>query len=163
MSLHRPSLAQRISMISGVAQVDVIGSQKYAVRVQLDPNQMAARQIGIDDVVNAIQRGNVDLPVGTLYAPNRAYTLVSDAQLTNAAAYGPMVVTYRNGAPVRIQDIGKAIDGVENDQSGELVQRQEGCHSGSAATTREPMSCRWWTPSKRFCRLSASRFQVPSN
>ena len=56
-------LAQRISMISGVAQVDVIGSQKYAVRLQLDPNQLAARQIGIDDVVNAIQRGNVDLPV----------------------------------------------------------------------------------------------------
>jgi hydrophobic/amphiphilic exporter-1 (mainly G- bacteria), HAE1 family len=107
-------LAQRISMISGVAQVDVIGSQKYAVRLQLDPNQLAARQIGIDDVVNAIQRGNVDLPVGTLNAPTRAYTLVSEAQLTNAAAYGPMVVTYRNGAPVRLQDVGKALDSVEN-------------------------------------------------
>ena len=107
-------LAQRISMISGVAQVDVIGSQKYAVRIQLDPNQLAARQIGIDDVVLAIQRGNVDLPVGTLNAPTRAYTLVSDAQLTNAAAYGPMVVTYRNGAPVRIQDLGAAMDSVEN-------------------------------------------------
>jgi hydrophobic/amphiphilic exporter-1 (mainly G- bacteria), HAE1 family len=107
-------LAQRISMISGVAQVDVFGSQKYAVRVQLDPSQLAARQIGIDDVVLAIQRGNVDLPVGTLEAPNRAYTLVSDAQLTNAAAYGPMVITYRNGAPVRIQDVGKALDSVEN-------------------------------------------------
>jgi HAE1 family hydrophobic/amphiphilic exporter-1 len=107
-------LAQRISMVSGVAQVDVIGSQKYAVRIQLDPNQLAARQIGIDDVVNAIQRGNVDLPVGTLNAPNRAYTLVSDAQLINAEAYQPMVVTYRNGAPVRIQDLGKAIDSVEN-------------------------------------------------
>src|SRR5919108_1438021 len=107
-------LAQRISMISGVAQVDVFGSQKYAVRVKLDPSQLAARQIGIDDVVLAIQRGNVDLPVGTLEAPNRAYTLVSDAQLTNAAGYGPMVITYRNGAPVRIQDVGKAIDSVEN-------------------------------------------------
>ena len=73
-------------------------------------------------MVNAIQRGNVDLPVGTLYAPTRAYTLVSDAQLTNAAAYGPMVVTYRNGAPVRLQDIGKALDSVENDPSRELVQ-----------------------------------------
>ena len=107
-------LAQRISMVSGVAQVDVFGSQKYAVRIQLDPSQLAARQIGIDDVVNAIQRGNVDLPVGTLNAPNRAYTLVSDAQLVNAAAYGPMVITYRNGAPVRIQDVGTAIDSVEN-------------------------------------------------
>jgi hydrophobic/amphiphilic exporter-1 (mainly G- bacteria), HAE1 family len=107
-------LAQRISMISGVAQVDVFGSQKYAVRIQLDPSQLAARQIGIDDVVLAIQRGNVDLPVGTLEAPNRAYTLVSDAQLTNAAAYRPMVITYRNGAPVRIQDVGNALDSVEN-------------------------------------------------
>src|SRR3990172_684889 len=107
-------LAQRISMVSGVAQVDVFGSQKYAVRIQLDPNQLAARQIGIDDVVNAVTRGNVDLPVGTLDAPNRAYTLVSDAQLTNAAAFRPLVVTFRNGAPVRIQDIGKAMDSVEN-------------------------------------------------
>jgi len=107
-------LAQRISMVNGVAQVDVFGSQKYAVRIQLDPNQMAARQVGIDDVVNAVQRGSVDLPVGTLDAPNRAYTLVSDAQLTNAAGYQALVVTYRNGAPVRIQDLGKAIDGVEN-------------------------------------------------
>ena len=107
-------LAQRISMVSGVAQVDVFGTQKYAVRIQLDPNQLAARQIGIDDVVNAVQRGSVDLPVGTLDAPTRAYTLVSDAQLTNAAAYQSLVVTYRNGAPVRIQDIGKAVDSVEN-------------------------------------------------
>jgi hydrophobic/amphiphilic exporter-1 (mainly G- bacteria), HAE1 family len=131
-------LAQRISMISGVAQVDVFGSQKYAVRIQLDPAQLAARQIGIDDVVNAVQRGNVDLPVGTLNAPTRAYTFVSDAQLTNAAAYGPMVVTYRNGAPVRIQDLGKAIDSVENTRvaswfNGERavilgVQRQPGAN-----------------------------------
>ena len=74
-------LAQRISMVSGVAQVDVFGSQKYAVRVQLDPNQMGVRQIGLDDVVAAIQRSNVDLPVGTLNAPTRAYTFVSNGQL----------------------------------------------------------------------------------
>jgi HAE1 family hydrophobic/amphiphilic exporter-1 len=131
-------LGQRISMISGVAQVDVFGSQKFAVRIQLDPNQLAARQIGIDDVVASIQRGNVDLPVGTLNAANRAYTLVSDAQLTNAEAYQPMVVTYRNGAPVRIQDIGKAIDSVENTRVGSWfngkkavilgVQRQPGAN-----------------------------------
>ena len=131
-------LAQRISMISGVAQVDVFGSQKYAVRLQLDPNQLAARQIGIDDVVNAVQRGSVTLPVGTLNAPNRAYTLVSDAQLTNAEAFRPMVVTYRNGAPVRIQDLGKAVDSVENTRVGSWynneravilgVQRQPGAN-----------------------------------
>lgn len=107
-------LAQRISMISGVAQVNVFGSQKYAVRIQLDPNQLAARQIGIDDVVNAVQRGNVDLPVGTLDAPNRAFTLVSEGQLKNAEAFRPLVVAYRNGAPVRLQDLGKVLDSVEN-------------------------------------------------
>ena len=109
-------LAQRISMVNGVAQVDVFGSQKFAIRVQVDPNQLAVRQIGIDDVVNAIQRGNVDLPVGTLDAPSRAYTLVSDGQLLNGAAFQSLVITYRNGAPVRIQDIGRAVDSVENNR-----------------------------------------------
>jgi hydrophobic/amphiphilic exporter-1 (mainly G- bacteria), HAE1 family len=131
-------LAQRISMVNGVAQVDVIGSQKYAVRIQLDPNQLAARQVGIDDVVAAVLRGNVDLPVGTLNAPTRAYTLVSDAQLTNAEAYRPMVVTYRNGAAVRIQDVGTAINSVENTRVGSWfndkravilgIQRQPGAN-----------------------------------
>jgi hydrophobic/amphiphilic exporter-1 (mainly G- bacteria), HAE1 family len=107
-------LAQRISMIDGVAQVNVFGSQKYAVRIQLDPNRMAARQIGFDDVVNAIQRGNVDLPVGTLDAPNREFTLVSEGQLKNAEAFRPLVVAYRNGAPVRLQELGNVIDSVEN-------------------------------------------------
>jgi HAE1 family hydrophobic/amphiphilic exporter-1 len=107
-------LAQRISMISGVAQVNVFGAQKYAVRIQLDPNQLAARQIGIDDVVNAVQRGNVDLPVGTLDAPNRAFTLVSEGQLKNAEAFKPLVVAYRNGASVRLQDLGKVLDSVED-------------------------------------------------
>jgi HAE1 family hydrophobic/amphiphilic exporter-1 len=110
-------LAQRISMVNGVAQVDVFGSQKYAIRVQLDPNQLAVRQIGIDDVVLAIQRGNVDLPVGTLDAPARAYTLVSDGQLTSGEAFQSLVITYRNGAPVRIQDVGRAIDSVENNRA----------------------------------------------
>ncbi|MGH7852725.1 MAG: efflux RND transporter permease subunit, partial [Candidatus Binatia bacterium] len=131
-------LAQRISMVNGVAQVDVFGSQKYAIRVQLDPNQLAVRQIGIDDVVLAIQRGNVDLPVGTLDAPSRAYTLVSDGQLTNGAAFQSLVVTYRNGAPVRIQDVGRAIDSVENNRAASWfkekravilgVQRQPGAN-----------------------------------
>jgi hydrophobic/amphiphilic exporter-1 (mainly G- bacteria), HAE1 family len=131
-------LAQRISMISGVAQVDVIGSQKFAVRIQMDPNQLAARQVGIDDIVAAVLRGSVDLPVGTLNAPNRAYTLVSDAQLANAEAFRPMVVTYRNGAPVRIQDLGTAIDSVENPRVGSWfndkravilgIQRQPGAN-----------------------------------
>jgi len=109
-------LAQRISMIDGVAQVNVFGSQKFAVRIQVDPNKLAARQVGIDDVVSAIQRGNVDLPVGTLDAPNRAFTLVSEGQLKNAEAFKPLAVAYRNGAAVRLQDIGTVLDSVENNK-----------------------------------------------
>jgi len=107
-------LAQRFSMVNGVAQVDTFGSQTFAVRIQLDPRQLAVRQVGIEDVVGAVQRGNVALPVGTLESPTRSYTLVSNGQLVNAAAYQNLVVTYRNGAPVRIQDLGKAIDSVQN-------------------------------------------------
>ena len=109
-------LAQRISMVSGVAQVDVFGSQKYAVRIQLDPTLLAARQIGIDEVMNAVQRGNVNLPIGTLSGPNQAFTLQANGQLMNAAAYRSLVVTYRNGSPVRLGDLGKVLDSVENNK-----------------------------------------------
>ena len=107
-------LAQRISMVSGVAQVDVFGSQKYAVRIQLDPTALASRQIGIEEVQNAVQRGNVDLPMGTLDGPYRSLTLKSNGQLMRAADYQPLIVTYRNGAPVYLRDLGKVFDSVEN-------------------------------------------------
>ncbi|MBI2989233.1 MAG: efflux RND transporter permease subunit [Deltaproteobacteria bacterium] len=109
-------LAQRISMVSGVAQVDVSGSQKYAVRIQLDPNALAARQIGIDEVQNAVQRSNVDLPMGTLQGPDQSFTLRGTGILTDAAAFRPTIVTYRNGSPVRLQDLGNVIDSVENNR-----------------------------------------------
>ncbi|MEK7210404.1 MAG: efflux RND transporter permease subunit, partial [Candidatus Binatota bacterium] len=109
-------LAQRISMVSGVAQVNVFGSQKYAVRIQLDPAALAYRQIGIDEVLTAVQRGNVDLPMGTLDGPYRSLTLKSNSQLMKAEDYRPLVVTYRNGSPVQLRDVGKVIDSVENDK-----------------------------------------------
>ncbi|MGH9670222.1 MAG: efflux RND transporter permease subunit, partial [Terriglobales bacterium] len=109
-------LAQRISMISGVAQVQVFGSQKYAVRAQLDPRALATRGIGVDEVVGAIQRGNVNLPTGTLYGPHQAVTVQATGQLTNAEAYRPLIVAYRNGTPVRLAELGRVIDSVENDK-----------------------------------------------
>jgi HAE1 family hydrophobic/amphiphilic exporter-1 len=109
-------LAQRISMVSGVSQVDVFGTQKYAVRIQLDPSALAYRQIGIDEVLTAVQRGNVDLPLGTLDGPHRALTLKSNGQLVNAEDYRPLVVTYRNGSPVQLRDVGRVLDSVENDK-----------------------------------------------
>ena len=109
-------IAQRISMISGVAQVQVFGSQKYAVRAQLDPEALATRGIGIDEVASAIARGNVNLPTGTLYGKYQAFTIEASGQLSNAEAYRPLIVTYRNGSPVFLQDLGSVIDSVENDK-----------------------------------------------
>jgi HAE1 family hydrophobic/amphiphilic exporter-1 len=110
-------IAQRVSMISGVAQVNVYGAQKYAVHVKLDPKALASRQIGIDEVSQAIQNGNVNLPTGTLYGAHQAFVVQADGQLTRAADYGPLIVTYRNGAPVRLKDLGEVVDGVENDKT----------------------------------------------
>ena len=109
-------MGQRISMVKGVAQVQVYGSQKYAVRIQLDPQALATRQIGIDDVQTAVQNANVNLPVGTLYGEHRAFTLQANGQLTHASLYRPLIVAYRNGSPVRLEDLGKVYDSVQNDR-----------------------------------------------
>ncbi len=109
-------IAPRVSMISGVAQVQVFGSQKYAVRAQVDPKALASRKIGIDEVAGALQRGNVNLPTGVLQGKTQSLTIQATGQLYNAEAYKPLVVAYRNGSPVRLGEIGKVIDSVENDK-----------------------------------------------
>jgi len=109
-------LAQRISMVKGVAQVSVYGGQQYAVRVQLDPNKLASRGIGIGEVAEALSSGNVNLPTGTLYGRHQAFTVRANGQLQKAIEYGPLIVAYRNGSPVRLQDLGRVIDSVENDK-----------------------------------------------
>ncbi len=109
-------IAQRISMISGVAQVMIYGSQKYAVRAQLDPKALASRGIGIDEVASVIEKGNVNLPTGTLYGTDKAFTVQATGQLYNAAAYRPLIVAYRNGSPVHLEELGRVIDSVENDK-----------------------------------------------
>jgi HAE1 family hydrophobic/amphiphilic exporter-1 len=119
-------LAQRISTVTGVAQVQVFGSQKFAVRVQLDPRALRARGIGIDEAAAAVQSANVNLPTGTLWGQNRAYTVEADGQLRQAAGYGSLIVSYRNGAPVRLSDLGKTIDSVENDKTASWYVDQRG-------------------------------------
>jgi hydrophobic/amphiphilic exporter-1 (mainly G- bacteria), HAE1 family len=110
-------MAQRISMIPGVAQVNVYGSAKYAVRIQIDPSVLASRQIGIDEVADAVNDQNVNLPTGVLYGPNKAYTVQANGQLDNAASFRRMVVTYRNGAPVHLGDLGQVLDDIQNNKS----------------------------------------------
>jgi hydrophobic/amphiphilic exporter-1 (mainly G- bacteria), HAE1 family len=110
-------IAQRVSMVSGVAQVQVLGAQKYSVRVSLDPRELASRQVGIDEVAQSIQSGNVNMPTGTLFGANQAYIVQATGQLNKAADYVPLIVTYRNGAPVRLADVGTVRDSVENDKT----------------------------------------------
>ena len=120
------TIAQRISMVSGVAQVQVFGSQKYAVRVHLDPEAMAARKIGIDEVVTAIQTGNVNTPLGDLQGDAKAFVLQANGQLLDAKSYLPLIVAWRNGAPVRLEDIGTAVDSVENDRIAAWYNNERG-------------------------------------
>src|SRR6266487_689460 len=103
-------IAQRISMISGVAQVQVLGAQKYAVHVQMDPHALASRQIGINEVESALKNWNVNLPTGAIVGPQRSFTLQASGQLMKAEQYRPVVVAYRKGSPVMLEDIVRHIE-----------------------------------------------------
>jgi HAE1 family hydrophobic/amphiphilic exporter-1 len=107
-------IAEQISIVPGVAQVSAFGAAKYAVRVDLDPQALASRQIGIDEVGQAIQSANVNMPMGTLYGAHKAYNIQSNGQLSDAAAYRPFIVAYRNGAPVRLDQVATVSDGVQD-------------------------------------------------
>ncbi len=111
------TIAQKISQISGVAQVQVMGAQKYAVHVQVDPNEMASRKIGINEVAAAMRNWNVNLPTGTLWGAHQAFTVHANGQLMNAAQYRDLVVAWRNGAPIRLGQLGKVIDSVEDERT----------------------------------------------
>ena len=110
-------MAQRISMVDGVAQVQVFGSQKYAVRIRLDPYELASRNIGIDEVASVVGQYNVNLPMGSLSGPHKTVTVQANGQITEASEYMPLIVAYRNGQPVRLRELGNVIDSVENDKT----------------------------------------------
>jgi hydrophobic/amphiphilic exporter-1 (mainly G- bacteria), HAE1 family len=132
-------LVQRLSMVSGVAQVNVYGEQRFAVRVDVDPVQLAARQIGVDQVASAISNANSNRPTGTLYGPERNFVVMARGQLMDAEGYRPIIIAYRNGSPVRLQDIANVYDGVENPRNGSwfngvptvylAIQRQPGTNT----------------------------------
>jgi len=128
-------VAQRISIVDGVAQVQVYGAQKFAVRAQMDPESMADRGVAVDDVTNAIRTGNPNTPVGTLYGSFSNLTLKTNDQLPNAAAFSQLIVTYRNGAPVRLQDVAHVLDSVENNK---IASWFNGRRSVSLAVQRQP-------------------------
>jgi HAE1 family hydrophobic/amphiphilic exporter-1 len=120
-------IAQRVSRVGGVAQVQVNGSQVYAVRVQVNPQRLASYNLGIDDVMNAVVNANQNQPTGTIWGKHQAFTIQStNGQLLKAEDYQPVIVSYINGAPVRVKDVGRAIDSVQNDKQG-------GWHNGKPA------------------------------
>ncbi len=110
-------MARRISMVSGVARVRVFGAQKYAVRVQADPAKMAAEQIDLEQVRTALSSGSVNLPAGSLYGYSKAYTVQSDSQLTSAAQFAKLIVTYKNGSPVYLDEVAHVYDSVADEKS----------------------------------------------
>ncbi len=132
-------LAQRLSTIAGVAQVQIYGSQKFAVRIQANPDQLASRGIGIDELQQALAQNNVNQPVGQLDGQRQSFAIRDGGQLSTAAAYRPLIVAWRNGAPVRLEEVASAIDSVENQRIASwnvdqraivlAVQRQPGANT----------------------------------
>ena len=137
-------VAQRVSMVSGVAQVQVFGSAKYAVRVQVDPNKLAAHQIGLDEINTAIGNWNINLPTGTLYGKQTAYNVQANGQLMKAWQYRPMIVAYRNGSAVRLSDVANVIDSVQDDKQFAMLYGGEygadGAKGITMAVFRQPGS-----------------------
>jgi len=111
------TISQKISMVKGVAQVNIFGAQKRAVRIDVNPLDLAARDMGMDELSTAVQRANVNRPTGTLYSPDRAISVKTIGQLTSAAEFGPIIVAYRNGNPIRLNEIAHVYEGVENDRT----------------------------------------------
>jgi len=109
-------LAQRISTITGVAQVQVYGAQKFAVRIRANPDQLSARGMGIDELQQAVAQANVNQPVGILDGSRQSVAIKDNGQLMAAAAYRPLIVAWRNGAPVRLEEVATPIDSVENNK-----------------------------------------------
>src|SRR6516162_2093610 len=129
------NIGQRLSTLDGVAQVNIFGPQKFAVRVQVDPELLAARGIGLDEVQKALVQASSTTPVGALSGPRKAATLQARTQPTRAASYEPLIIAYRNGAPVRLRDVARVIDGVELSKNGNWYN---GRRAITVAVSRQP-------------------------
>ena len=166
-------LAQQISQLPGVAQVQVFGSQKFAVRIQVDPVAAAARSISLDDIRTVLTKANSNTPVGTLAGPDRNVTLLASGAMRRAADYRPVVAAWRNGAPVRLSEIANIIDSVENDKVASwfnndravvlAIQRQPDANTVDVVDLGEGPACRnsarRCQPRSAWRRCSIARFR----
>jgi hydrophobic/amphiphilic exporter-1 (mainly G- bacteria), HAE1 family len=128
-------IAQRMSSVSGVSRVQVFGAQKYAVRIQADPDRLAAHRVGIDEVQRAVQQSNVNLPTGRLRGPKQAFTVQSTGQLMEAAAYRPLIVEWRDGVALRLEEVANIVDSVEDNKT---IAWNNGIRSIILAVSRQP-------------------------
>jgi len=132
-------LAQRISTIPGVAQVLIYGPQKYAVRIHADPHKLAARGIGLDELMKAVSAANVNQPIGNMDGAKQNFALRDNGQLDNAAAYRSQIVAWRNGAPVRLEEVAAAVDSIEDNKRANWIVDKEGqARSIILAIQRQP-------------------------
>jgi hydrophobe/amphiphile efflux-1 (HAE1) family protein len=142
-------LAQKLSTVPGVSESRIFGQQPYAAHVQINPEALASRGLGFEDVRNALTATTLDRPKGSLEGVHQTYTLDTNDQLFNAAAFNNVIIAYRNGAPVRVKDVGKAIDSVQNVRTGAwyndtvaeglAIQRQAGANTIELVDTIKAM------------------------
>ncbi len=151
-------LAPRISTIQGVAQVDIMGTQRYAVRVQLDPRALAYRHIGIDEVVTAVTSNNIATPAGALWGRQRVLALQSNGQLQDADAFRDITIAYRNGSPVRLGDVGNVLNAVSNPRSGNWYN---GARTIVLSVRRQPGSNTVQVADAVKARIEAIKPQLP--
>jgi HAE1 family hydrophobic/amphiphilic exporter-1 len=157
-------LAQRISMVDGVAQVQVNGAQKYALRVQLDPRALASRRITLDEVRAALSAHNVNLPTGVLQGNHQAMTVVATGQLASSAEFGQIVVAYRNNAPVRLGELAQVIDSVEDNRvAGWYFNQGAGDRAIVLSVQRQPGTNTVEVVSRIKALLPAMRTQLPAS
>ncbi len=157
-------LAQRISTVDGVAQVMVMGAQKYALRVQLDPRALASRGITLDEVRSALSTHNVNLPTGVLDGNYQAMTVVASGQLKNSDEFSRIVVAYRNGAPVKLGDIAQVLDSVQEVRVGSwYYQGAKWQRTIGLAVQRQPGTNTVEVVSKIRALLPAFRQQLPAS
>src|SRR6185369_6490660 len=128
-------MSPRLSTLSGVAQVSVFGSQKYAVRIQVDPNALASRDIGVNELQDAVDVANTITPVGVIRNQDQTLTIQAETQLNDAAQFSDLIIATRGGKPVRLGDVAKVIDSVENNQTASWF---EGSRSIVMAIQRQP-------------------------
>ncbi|HEV2670380.1 MAG TPA: efflux RND transporter permease subunit [Gemmatimonadales bacterium] len=153
-------LAQRLSTVDGVAQVQVFGSAKYAVRIQVDPRALQARGIGLDEVTAAVSAGNPNLPTGTLWGPQRAYTVLTDGSISSAPEFRQLAVTYQNGAPVRLQDVANVLDDVQDSRNASWY---DGKRAIVLAIQRQPGTNTVQVADRVKATVTALRAQIPAS